>query len=58
MAIRWKEAHVKENNRQEAPTKEKLQELDYLKDLDLFETMCKILNIPTEVKKNYGPEDD
>ena len=39
MAIRWLEAHVKENNRQEAPTKEKLRELDYLKDLDLFETM-------------------
>ena len=32
MAIRWLEAHVKENNRQEAPTKEQLQELDCLKD--------------------------
>ena len=55
MAIRWLEAHVKENNRQEAPTR--IQELDCLKDIDLFETMCKILNIPMEVK-NYGPEDD
>ena len=26
MAIRWREAHVKENNRQETPTKEQLQE--------------------------------
>ena len=51
MAIRWREAHVKENNRQEARTKEQLQELDCLKDLDLFETMCRILNIPIEVKK-------
>ena len=49
MAIRWLQAHVKENNRQE--TKEQLQELDCLKDLDLFGTMCKILNIPLEVKK-------
>ena len=51
MAIRWLEAHVKENNRQEAPTSEQLQKSDCLKDLDLFETMCKILNAPMEVKK-------
>ena len=57
MAIRWLEAHVRENNRQETPTKEQLHELDYLKDLDLFEPMCRILNIPMEVKR-YGPEDD
>ena len=49
MAIQWLQAHVKKNNRQE--TKEQLQELDCLKGLDLFETMCKILNIPIEVKK-------
>ena len=42
---------MKENNRQEAPTREKLQKMDCLKDLDLFETTCKILNIPMEVKK-------
>ena len=30
MAIRWLEAHVKENNRQEAPTREQLQKLDCL----------------------------
>ena len=58
MAIRWLEAHVKENKRQETPTKKQLQELDCLKDLDLFETTCKILNILMEVKKIYGPEDD
>ena len=52
MAIRWLEAHVKENNRQETPTKE--YKLDCLKDLDLFETMCKILNIPMEVKKIWA----
>ena len=40
MAIRWLEAHVKENNRQGAPTREQLQKLDCLKDLDLFETTC------------------
>ena len=51
MSIRWLKAHVKENNRQEMPTKGRLQELDCLKDLDLFETTCKILNIPIEVKK-------
>ena len=51
MAIRWLEAHVRENKRQEAPTREQLQKLDYLKDLDLFETTCKIVNIPMEVKK-------
>ena len=54
MAIRWLEAHVRENNRQEAPTREQLQKLDCLKDLDLFETMCKILNIPMEVKKIWA----
>ena len=51
MAIRRLEAHVKENNRQETPTKKQLQELDCLKDSDLFETTSKILNIPMEVKK-------
>ena len=51
MAIRWLEAHVKENKRQETLTREQLQELKCLKDLGLFETTCKILNIPMEVKK-------
>ena len=51
MAIRWLEAHVKENNIQEAPTREQLQKLDCLENLDLFETRCKILNIPMEMKK-------
>ena len=41
-------------NRQEAPMREKLQKLDCIKDLDLFETMCKILNIPMEVKKIWA----
>ena len=54
MAMRWLEAHVRENNRQEAPTREQLQKLDCLKDLDLFETMCKVLNIPMEVKKIWA----
>ena len=54
MAIRWLEAHVKENNRQEAPTREQLQKLDCLKDLDLLETTCKILNIPMKVKKIWA----
>ena len=31
MAIRWLEAHVRENNRQEAPTREQLRKLDCLK---------------------------
>ena len=56
-AIRWMQANDIENNRQETPTKEQLHELDCLKDLDVFETTCKILNIPKEVKK-YGPEHD
>ena len=30
MAIRWLESHVRENNRQETPTQEKLQKLDCL----------------------------
>ena len=50
----WLEAHVRENNRQEAPTREQLRKLDCLKDLDLFETMCKVLNIPMEVKKIWA----
>ena len=54
MAIRWLEAHVKENNRHEAPTKEQLQELDCLRDLDLFETRCRILNIPIELKNIWA----
>ena len=45
---------MKENNRQEAPTREQLQKLDCLKDFDLFETMCKIVNIPMEVKKIWA----
>ena len=51
MAIRWLEPLVKENNRQETPTREQLHEFYCLKDLDLFETTCKILNILMEVKK-------
>ena len=35
-------------------TREQLRKLDCLKDLDLFETMCKILNIPMEVKKIWA----
>ena len=54
MAIRWLEAHVRKNNRQEAPTREQLQKLDCLKDLDLFETTCKILKVPKEVKKIWA----
>ena len=34
MAVQWLDAHVMENNRQETPTKEQLEELDCLKDLD------------------------
>ena len=45
---------MRENNRQEAPTREQLQKLNCLKDLDLFETTCKILNIPIEVKKIWA----
>ena len=51
IAIRWLEAHVRENNRQETPTKEQFQELDCLKDLDLFDTTCRIMNISMKVKK-------
>ena len=54
MAIRYLEAQVKENNRQEAPTKEQLQKLNWLTDLDLFETICKILSIPMEAKKIWA----
>ena len=54
MATRWLETHVKENNRQQAPTREQLQRLDCLKDLVLFETLCKILNISMEVKKVWA----
>ena len=45
---------MKENIRQESPTREQLQKLDCLKDLDLFETMCKILRIPMKVKKIWA----
>ena len=41
MVIRWVEAHVKENNRQEAPTKEQFQELDCLKDGDFLRQRAK-----------------
>ena len=54
MAIRWLKAHVKKNNRQETPMKEQLQELGCLKYLDLFETRCKILNIPMRVKNIWA----
>ena len=42
MAIRWTEAHVRENNRQEAPTREQLQKLDCLIDLDVKMEVKKI----------------
>ena len=51
MAIRWLKAHVKENNRQVARTREQLEEIDCLKDVNLFGPLCKILNFPIEVKK-------
>ena len=38
-------------SREKAPMREQLQKLDCLKDLDLFETISKILNIPMKVKK-------
>ena len=50
MAVRWLEAHVTENDRHEEPTNEQLQELD-CHQIYLFETMCKILNIPMLKKK-------
>ena len=49
MPKRWLEVRVKENNRQEMPTKQQLQELDCL-----FETRCKIFNIPMEVMKIWA----
>ena len=52
VAIRWLEAHVVEGNRQEAPKKEQLQGLDCLKDSDLFEIMCRLLNIPMGSEKD------
>ena len=54
MAIRWLEVHVRENNRQETPPKEQLRELDCLKDLDIIETTCKILNNSIEVEKTWA----
>ena len=36
IVIRWLEAHVKENNRQEAPKREQLQKLDCLKVLEIL----------------------
>ena len=36
MAICWLKAHVEENKRQEAPTKEQSEEMDCLKTLDLY----------------------
>ena len=41
MVRQWLEAHVKENKRQEAPTREHLQKLDCLKDLDLLRQCAK-----------------
>ena len=58
MAIQWLEFRVRANNSQETHTKEKLQELDCPKDLDIFETTCKILNIPMELKKIWAEDDD
>ena len=54
MAIRWLDAHVKENNRQETPAKDQLQELNCLKNLDIFETTCKILSNFDGSEKNMG----
>ena len=50
----WLEAHVREINSQETPTKEQLQELDCLKDLGLLETTSKTLNIPMELKNKWA----
>ena len=55
MGIRRLEAHVMGSNRQEAPTKEELEEIGCLKDLDLFERMCKILNTD-QSKENMEQE--
>ena len=41
MAITWLEVDVKENSRQEAPTKEQLHELDCIKGLDLLKQCAK-----------------
>ena len=54
LAIRWLEAHAEENNRQESPIKEQWEEIDCLKVLDNFDTTCKVLKIPIEVKKIWA----
>ena len=43
MAIRWLEAHVKENNRQEMPMKEQPQEVDCLKNLQASDRLVLLL---------------
>ena len=53
LPIRWLEAQIRGNNRQEAPTREQSVKLDCLKCLDLFKRMFKNLNIPIEVKKSW-----
>ena len=54
MAVWWLEIHVEDNNRQEAPTKELPEELNCLKGLHLFQTMCKVLSIPMQAKKIFA----
>ena len=54
MAIRWLETHVNENNRQEMPTKDQVQEVDCLKELNLLKTNCRILIISMEVKEIWA----
>ena len=44
MEIRQIEAHVRAKNRHEASTKEQLEESSCQKDINLFETVPKILN--------------
>ena len=57
MAMHRLQAPVRENERREASTQEQLEEVICLTDLDLFETLCKIPNIPRQVKKRVTVND-
>ena len=50
MALRWIKENVTKYRESKTPTAESIYAIDYSRRLELFETLCKVIAIPMEVR--------
>ena len=50
LVLRWIEENVTKYRKSKTPTAESIHAIDYSRRLELFETVCKVFAIPTEVR--------